>query len=77
MFFICGEWSHLYTILNVDFHWNQVLLAGLGIACVTAVIEYVWTKKAQHREHRVSSIMIMKGFIFIFIGEVKQFFFIG
>ena len=38
---------------------NQVLLAGLGIACVTAVIEYVWTKKAQHREHRVSLRIIM------------------
>jgi len=30
-----------------------VLLAGMGIACVTAAIEYAWTKKARHREHRL------------------------
>ena len=39
---------------------------------MTAVIEYVWTKKAQHREHRVSSTMIMKGFIFILTNSQKQ-----
>ena len=27
----------------------------MGIACVTAAIEYAWTKKARHREHRVGS----------------------
>ena len=27
----------------------------MGIACVTAAIEYAWTKKARHREHRVRS----------------------
>ena len=32
-----------------------MLLAGMGIACVTAAIEYAWTKKARHREHRVGS----------------------
>ena len=32
-----------------------MLLAGMGIACVTAAIEYAWTKKARHREHRVRS----------------------
>ena len=33
----------------------MVLLAGLGMACVTAFIEYLWTGRQAQRERKVGA----------------------